>query len=342
MPAATRVFVADRTDEGVRLDVVLTRQLASVRSATRTRVQRWVDAGKVRINGRVTTRAARPLHAGDEVELELPWPRTVADHQPEDVALDVLFEDEHLLIVSKPAGMLVHPTGRHRTGTLFNALLWRAQTWSSGARPGLVHRLDRDTSGVIVVAKSRTVHARTVRLLRSGRARKRYLAIVAGAPPDAGIITTPLAKVSAAPPRMGPAPDGLACETRFEVRARGGGATGGLSLVACDLVTGRMHQIRAHLHASGWPIVGDPVYGPATTDATLPTGARAALASLGRQALHAWQLTLPHPVTDETVTVTAPVPADMRAVWAGAGDGLLQSADGAPVNSPALWSACRP
>ncbi len=315
--AATRSFVADRTDEGVRLDVVLTRQLSAVRTATRTRVQRWVEVGKVRINGRVTTRPARPLHAGDRVEVELPWRRTVADHQPEDIALDVLFEDEHLLIVSKPAGMLVHPTGRHRAGTLFNALLWRARTWRDGARPGLVHRLDRGTSGVIVVAKSRLVHARTVRLLRSGRARKRYLAIVAGTPPDAGVITMPLAKVSDAPPRMAPCDDGLACETRFEVQARGEGASAGLVLVACDLVTGRLHQIRAHLHASGWPIVGDPVYGPAALDVCVADDVRAAVALLKRQALHAWQLTLPHPVTEETIEVTAPVPADMRGLVGG-------------------------
>jgi 23S rRNA pseudouridine1911/1915/1917 synthase len=312
--AATRSFVVDRGDEGTRLDVLLTRQLAAGRSATRTRVQRWVDAGKVRINGRVTTRPARPVRTGDRVDLELPWRRTVTDHQPEDIALDVLFEDEHLLIVSKPAGMLVHPTGRHRTGTLFNALLWRARTWTDGARPGLVHRLDRDTSGVIVVARSRLVHARTVRLLRSGRARKRYLAIVAGEPPDAGVIRVPLAKVSEAPPRMGAREDGLACETRFEVQARGEGDSAGLALVTCDLITGRMHQIRAHLHASGWPIVGDPVYGPAVLDGRVAGDVRTAVESLKRQALHAWQLTLPHPVTEDMIDVTAPVPEDMRGI----------------------------
>lgn len=321
----SRTFVADRGDEGVRLDVLLTRQLTRLRSATRTRVQRWIDAGKVRVNGRVTPRPARPLHAGDVIEVELPWRRSLADHQPEDIPLEVLFEDAHLLIVSKPAGMLVHPTGRHRTGTLFNALLWQARRWPDGARPGLVHRLDRGTSGVIVVAKSRMAHARTVRLLRGGRARKRYLAIVSsrGAvmPPDAGTIRMPLTRVSDTPPRMGPAAAGagLACETRFEVLARGAGAAASLALLACDLVTGRLHQIRAHLQAAGWPIVGDPIYGPSVLDLQPPDDVRAAVAGLGRQALHAWQLALPHPTTDEVIEVTAPVPDELRAVMRAAG-----------------------
>lgn len=308
-----RTFVADRGDEGVRLDVMLTRQLTSLRTATRTRLQRWIEAGHVRINGRLTRRAARPLHAGDEVIVTLPWQRNVADHQPEDLPIEVLYEDEALLVVSKPGGMIVHPTGRHRTGTLFNALLWRAQSWGTAARPGLVHRLDRGTSGVIVVAKSRAVHARTVRLLRSDRARKRYLAVVAGNPPERGTIALPLERVSDAPPRMGvAATGGLPSTTVYEVLARGTGQAAGLALVACDLLTGRLHQIRVHLQASGWPIVGDPVYGPAALPDTVGDEVREAIDALGAQALHAWQLRLPHPVSDELLEVTAPLPGPFR------------------------------
>lgn len=317
MTLATRTIVADRGDDGVRLDVVLVRVLTAVRSATRTRVQQWIAAGNVSINGRVTKRPARALRTGDVVEITLPWQRTVARHEAEDLPIDVLYDDAHLMIVSKPAGMLAHPTGRHRTGTLFNALLWHARRWDTNARPGLVHRLDRDTSGLIVVAKSRTVHARTVRLLRSVKARKRYLAIVAGQPPDRGVIELPLVRVSDAPPRMGVAhTDGLPSTTRYEVLARGEGGTAGLALVACDLLTGRLHQIRVHLQASGWPIVGDPVYGPAALPLTLPDEVCAAIATLGRQALHAWQLTLPHPVTGEVLAVEAPLPAPMQALVA--------------------------
>lgn len=324
----TRTFVAERADDGTRLDVALTRWLAGVRTATRTRLQRWVDAGKVRINGRVTMRAARRLRAGDCVEIALPWRRRVADHQPEDVPLEVLYEDDHLLVVAKPAGMIVHPTGHHRTGTLFNALLWRARDWPSGTRPGLVHRLDRDTSGVVLVAKSRSVHARTVRLLRGPRARKRYLAVVAGEPPCSGVLRMPLMRVSDAPPRMGPAPpgEGLPCETRYDVLTRGSGVAAGLTLVACDLVTGRLHQIRAHLLAAGWPIVGDSVYGPDVIVSRLPPAgmplARRPADPLNsrhavcieRQALHAWQLVIPHPVSDDLLELTAPIPPDMQAV----------------------------
>ncbi len=312
-PPDTRAFAIDRQDEGQRLDVVLTRRLAGIRQATRTRVQQWVDAGLVQINGRRTLRPARPLHAGDIVEIALPWRREVTDHQPEDVPLTVLHEDAALLVVSKPAGMLIHPTGRHRTGTLFHALLWHARSWGTGARPGLVHRLDRDTSGVVVVAKSREVHARTVLLLRSRRARKRYLALVAGEPPPDGVLTMPLTRVSDSPPRMGVAEDGgLSCETRFAVVARGHDTTRHLALLACDLVTGRLHQIRAHLHAAGWPIVGDPIYGPVELPRELPPAVLSAIAGYRRQALHAWQLTLPHPVTGDHLHVTAPVPAELQ------------------------------
>lgn len=314
-----RSLVVDRTAEGVRLDVLLTRHLARLRTATRTRVQRWIAAGHVRINGRVTRRAARPLHAGDEVLIELPWRRTVADHQPEQIPLDILYEDDHLLIVSKPAGMLVHPTGRHRTGTLFHALLWRAQDWDSEARPGLVHRLDRGTSGVIMVAKSRPVHARAARMLRGPHARKRYLAIVAGDPPDEGVIRVPLTRLSDSPPRMGAASEGgLPCETRYRVLSRGRDGGAGLALVECTLVTGRLHQIRAHLHAAGWPIVGDPVYGPAPLDARLSGEVREVAQSLGRQALHAWRLSLPHAVTGVPIDVAAPVPPDLVALLTAA------------------------
>jgi 23S rRNA pseudouridine1911/1915/1917 synthase len=320
MTQATRTIVADRTDEGVRLDLTLVRLLANVRRVTRTRIQRWIAEGNVSINGRVTRRAARPLHAGDVVEVTLPWRRTTARHEPEDLPIGVVYEDAHLLVVSKPAGMVAHPTGRHRTGTLFNALLWHARSWGTDARPGLVHRLDRDTSGLIVVAKSRAVHARTVRLLRSRQARKRYLAIVAGDPPGEGVIALPLERVGDAPPRMGVArAGGLPSETRFEVLARGRGATEGLAVVACDLMTGRLHQIRVHLQASGWPIVGDPVYGPDTLPPTLSDQVREAILTLGRQALHAWRLALPHPVTGEPIEAEAPLPEPLQGLAAEIG-----------------------
>lgn len=316
----TRTYEVGRIDEGQRLDVVLTRRLATVRQATRTRIQRWIDAGHVQVNGRSASRPGRPLRVGDLIEITLPWMRAAADHQPEDVPLEVLHDDAALLVVSKPAGMLMHPTGRHRSGTLFHALLWQARSWGTGARPGLVHRLDRDTSGVVMVAKSREVHARAVTLLRGRRARKRYLAIVSGDPPPAGVLTTPLTRISDRPPRMGPAADGgLACETRYVVVGRGTGPSSGLAVLACDLVTGRLHQIRAHLHAAGWPIVGDPIYGPARLPEGLPDAVVAAIDGCRRQALHAWQLTMPHPVTDSVLEVIAPVPADMRAVLEAAG-----------------------
>lgn len=317
---AIRSFVANRGDDRHRLDLAIARHLADDWRASRTRVQRWVSEGRVHLNGAVATRAARPLNIGDQVEVRLPSARVRVQHVAEALDVPVLFEDEHLMVVSKPPGMLVHPTGRHRLGTLFNALLWHAQSWTTAARPGLVHRLDRDTSGVLLVAKSRAVHARAVTLLRSPRASKRYLALVVGHPPDAGAITTRLCKISEKPPRVGPAPDdGWPSETRYRTLTRGSDDAAGLALLECTLMTGRLHQIRAHLHGAGWPIVGDPVYGPAALPSTLSDDMRVVVAGMSRQALHAWQLTLPHPVTGELIAVSAPLPSDLSILLTRAG-----------------------
>lgn len=214
---------------------------------------------------------------------------------PEPVALDVLYEDDDVMAVNKPAGMVVHPTYRNVSGTLLNGILWRFRD-RSDIRPGLVSRLDKDTSGVVLVALSEGAHARIQRDAHAGRVTKEYLAIVTGTPdPPAGVITFPLRRDPSDRRRVAVDQTGAPCETRYRVLSGGKRC----SVVRCELVTGRSHQIRVHLSASGWPIVGDPTYGSPDP-------------RIGRQALHACRITFLHPATRERMSVEAPLPAEIE------------------------------
>lgn len=214
--------------------------------------------------------------------------------EPEPLPLAVLYEDDWVLVVDKPGGMVVHPTYRNWSGTLLNGLLWTLRDRRDAA-PRIVTRLDKETSGVVVVALSGAVHARLQREMAAGRIRKEYLAVVHGAPaPPRGSITFPLGRSAADRRRVVVDPAGRCCRTDYEVLERADGA----SLVRCDLITGRTHQIRVHFAACGWPIVGDRVYGrdPYAGE---------------RQALHAWRVSMPHPAGAQRLTVEARPPADV-------------------------------
>jgi len=212
---------------------------------------------------------------------------------PEAIALDVLYEDEWLMAVDKPAGMVVHPTYRNWSGTLLNGLLARVP---AGVQPRIVTRLDKDTSGVVVVALSAEVHKQLQRDGVAGRLQKEYLAIVRGVPaPPQGAIDGPLARSRADRRRVVVDAGGRQSRTTYNVVS----SDGGMSLVRCGLETGRTHQIRVHLASRGWPILGDLVYGEPFDGLT-------------RHALHAWRLTLPHPDTRTWLAPEAPIPADLR------------------------------
>ncbi|MBI4887056.1 MAG: RluA family pseudouridine synthase [Acidobacteria bacterium] len=214
--------------------------------------------------------------------------------EPERIDVAALYEDEWLLAVDKPPGMVVHPTYRNWSGTLLNGLLWRFRD-RPAIEPRIVTRLDKDTSGLVVVALNADVHARIQQDAAKGRIVKEYLAVVHGRPdPRRGAIALPLARSAADRRRVVVDPCGQESETRYEVLSEGP-----VSVVRCELITGRTHQIRVHLAARGWPILGDRVYG--TPDGTLP-----------RQALHAWRVSLPHPVSRDPVALEAPVPDDLR------------------------------
>jgi 23S rRNA pseudouridine1911/1915/1917 synthase len=216
--------------------------------------------------------------------------------EAEELALRVLYEDDSLLAVDKPPGVVVHPTYRNWSGTLLNALLWHVRE-KPGQRPSILTRLDKDTSGLVLAARTPQVQAIVQRDAAAGRVRKEYLAVVAAALAEGerGSIELPLARSLEDRRLVVVSASGARCETRYEVLA----SSAGRSLVRCELVTGRTHQIRVHLAARGWPILGDATYG--VTDP-----------AIARQALHAWRITLPHPATREVVVIESPWPAELR------------------------------
>jgi 23S rRNA pseudouridine1911/1915/1917 synthase len=314
------------------LDLVLRRHLADL-EATRTRVQTWIDGGTVSVNGRAVRRAATRVAAGDELTVDipdtaLPQRRTIEE---DPTPLDILFEDQYLVAVNKPAGMVVHPTHAQPAGTLLNRLMWYARRWPHGTRPSLVGRLDKLTSGVVLVAKTAPAHAALQRRLTANGAEKDYLAVVYGrVRPRSGAIDLPLRRDPDDRRRVITSESkGAVSVTQFERLAEVAARKAGLALVRCRLVTGRTHQIRAHLAARGWPLVGDPTYGEPRWMQVADTDLAQTLRAFPRQALHAWRLAFTHPITSARVVVEAPVPTDMRALLEKTGFcGVLQGSAG--------------
>ena len=313
-----RTFTTDRGDSGHRIDHVLRRHLADLEAATRTRVQRWIEDGAVSVNGRCVARTSTRIAAGDTISVSIPPAAEVG--RPPMLAsrdqLDILFEDEYLLAVNKPAGIVVHPTHAHATGTLMNALLWHARSWPPPSRPSIAGRLDKLTSGIVLVAKSAAMHAALQRAMAAADCEKDYLAIVYGrVAPAAGRIALRLSrdpldrrKVSASEHVGAPS------LTHFERVARVAARPVGLALLRCRLITGRTHQIRVHLSARGWPLVGDPTYGEPQWSRISDRELADALRAFPRQALHAGRIALVHPITRTRLEVEAPLPDDMRAL----------------------------
>jgi 23S rRNA pseudouridine1911/1915/1917 synthase len=320
-----RTLTADRGDAGLRLDLVLRRHLTDLDAATRTRVQAWIANGQVSVNGATVRRVAARTALGDVVSVQLqpadaPPPGVVA---AEDVGLQILFEDEHLLALDKPAGLVVHPTYKHANGTLLNALLWRARAWPAGQRPSLVGRLDKLTSGIVIVAKTPAIHAALQSAFATGSGAttaKDYLAVVYGRVKVAkGAIELRLRKDGSDRRRVVASADaGAASLTEFERIKRVAAPRVGLALLRCRLVTGRTHQIRVHLAARGWPIVGDAVYGEPHWSQIADAELAATLRAFPRQALHAWRTAFTHPVSRERLTIEAPLPPDLAALLAAA------------------------
>lgn len=284
------------------------RFVADATGLSRSHVQRLITDGRLTVEG-VPVRANTVVPAGTEVRLDVPEPTPLDLAPSTDINLSIVYEDDDLLIVDKPAGLVVHPSPGHHAGdTLVNALLARAGGAEYGgiagvARPGIVHRLDRDTSGLLMVAKHDAAQASLMTQLKARRIRKTYQALVAGEVAAAvGRIEAPVGRDPKHRTRMAVVPDGRPSITGYRVRERFTGWT----LLELDLVTGRTHQIRVHLEAIGHPVAGDPVYGTGTS--------RRGPDGLDRLFLHAWRLELAAPGDGHLIRATAPLPTELSVV----------------------------
>jgi 23S rRNA pseudouridine1911/1915/1917 synthase len=305
------------TGRGGRVD----RFAADLSGLSRSRVQRLISEGRVTADGQ-PVKANTVVPPGAILVIDVP-PVEPAGIEPEAIPLDIVYEDDEVLVVDKPAGLVVHPSPGHWSGTLVNALLARDTVYGGIAgveRPGIVHRLDRDTSGLLMVAKSDAAQASLMAQLKARRVKKTYLALVQGGVQAAiGRVEAPIGRDPKNRMRMAVVPDGRPSVTGYRVRERFAGWT----LLEVDLVTGRTHQIRVHLAALGHSVAGDTVYGTGT--------ARRGPEGLTRLFLHAWRLVFASPATGELVRLEAPLPAALEATLAG----LRAGADGALRPPPA-------
>jgi 23S rRNA pseudouridine1911/1915/1917 synthase len=298
--AALQSAIVPGAHAGQRIDQSLA-QLFPVYS--RSRLKDWLVAGRITVDGGRAS-PAQKVRGGEHVTLApFPEPSDLA-FEPEDIALPIVFEDESLIVVDKPAGLVVHPAAGNWSGTLLNALLFHDPRLASIPRAGIVHRLDKDTTGLMVVARTLVAQTDLVRQLQARTVGREYVALVHGVVAGDGTVDAPIGRHPRERTMMATVPSGKPAVTHYAVLERFAETT----LLRCRLETGRTHQIRVHLASIGHPLVGDPVY--------RGRGAKRAEIGFTRQALHAERLALRHPVTKEEMRWTAPIPADFAAVLA--------------------------
>ena len=284
-------FEVTAADAGPRLDQYLAARLPDL---SRSRIQALIKCGHIARNG-AAVRASETVRAGDILTVTIPPPIAV-ETRAQDIPLDVLFEDDDFIVINKPAGIVVHPAAGNPDGTLVNALLHHCRSLSGiggELRPGIVHRLDKDTSGCLVAAKNDVAHRSLVRQFAGREVTKIYLALAAGTPArESGVVEAAIGRHPVHRQKMAVLARGRAAKTSW----RALGPVPGGTLIECTLHTGRTHQIRVHLKHLGHPVLGDAVYGKRE--------------AFPRQMLHAWQLGFAHPRTGERVSFQSPIPAD--------------------------------
>ncbi|EHC18823.1 RluA family pseudouridine synthase [Fischerella thermalis CCMEE 5282] len=288
-------------EQGERLDRYLTERLTDL---SRSRVQQLIEQGQVQLNGKICTSKKTSVKQGDRICLEIP-PAEPLELTAQDIPLDILYEDDQLLILNKPAGLVVHPAPGHPDGTLVNAILAHCPNLpgiGGVQRPGIVHRLDKDTTGAIAIAKTEFAHQHLQAQLKAKTAQREYLGVVYGVPKtENGTIDLPIGRHPVDRKKMAvvsPEKGGRPATTHWRILER----LGNYTLMHFQLETGRTHQIRVHSAHIGHPIVGDPVY----------SSGRSVGVNLPGQALHAWRLRLQHPVSEEWIEVTAPIPQTFK------------------------------
>ena len=300
--------VNNQVDQGQRLDRWIAQQSQDI---SRSHLQKLIEQGNVAVNQQVCTSKKYLLQMGDAVDVHIPA-STPLTLQPEAIPLEVLYEDEHVIVINKPAGLVVHPAPGHQTGTLVHALLAHCQNNATGQsslsgiggveRPGIVHRLDKDTSGAIAIAKTDQAHHHLQDQLAAKTAQREYMAISYGNPKSpTGTINQPIGRHPVDRVKMAIVPEaegGRAAITHWQVQQR----LGNYTLIHFRLETGRTHQIRVHCATMGWPIVGDPLYSRGRSLSVKLTG----------QALHAWRLSFQHPVSQHWLQIEAPAPEEFH------------------------------
>ena len=323
VPTAERRFTVEAGRAGTRLDKALADWLPE---ASRSRLKQWIEAGAVRVNGG----AVRPRHAlvtGDEVVVEPQPAPEAAAFTPEAMPLAIVHEDASIVVLDKPAGLVVHPAAGHWSGTLLNGLLARFPELAAVPRAGIVHRLDADTSGLLVVARTVASQLDLVRQLQARSMRREYWAIVLGETPRRGVIDAPIVRDPRNPLRfrVSKAAAARSARTHYLRIATGEQAGAMLSWLACRLDTGRTHQIRVHFEHLGHPLIGDPVYRRRLP----PPLAEVPWRAFARQALHACRLGLDHPSTGRQMQWFRAPPADLAGLMTGLGF--------SPLDVPAQW-----
>ncbi|MBX3549707.1 MAG: RluA family pseudouridine synthase [Xanthobacteraceae bacterium] len=314
---------ANAEDKGARLDRFLA---AKIGELSRTRLKALILEGEVEVSGRTVRDPEYRVNAGDEIAVSIPEAEP-AKPAAENIPLDIVYEDKDVIVIDKPAGLVVHPAAGNRTGTLVNALIAHCGASLSGIggekRPGIVHRLDKDTSGLLVVAKNDHAHRSLSEQFadhgRTNELSRGYLAFAWGAPkPERGTIDAPIARDPRSRVKMAVKKGGKEAITHYEVLRKYPGSDGKpvASMIECELETGRTHQIRVHLAKAGHPLLGDAVYGAGfqSKAALLPREAQAALAALNRQALHAYRLAFSHPRTGKLLSFESKLPKELAAL----------------------------
>ncbi len=298
-----QLSIDDKTS-GLRLDQALSQLLPEY---SRSKIQDWIKQGFITLNDS-NPKPREKVYSGDRLQLDIPQTIKTYD-QPQAIEFGILYQDDALFVIDKPAGLVVHPAAGHQTGTLVNGLLHRDPALQQLPRAGIVHRLDKDTSGVMVVARNLQAHSALVEALQQRDVKREYVAIAQGVITAGRTIEQPIARHPVDRKRMAVRPDGKEAITRFSVRER----FRAHSLIDVQLQTGRTHQIRVHMAYLHHPLVGDPVYGGRLSlPKGISPGLEQVLRNFKRQALHAWRLSFQHPLSGEAMSFAAELPTDMQ------------------------------
>jgi 23S rRNA pseudouridine1911/1915/1917 synthase len=310
-PTGAFTFTVEKADHGKRLDLFLTEHLPA---QSRSQIQRYIRDGYILLNA-AQAKGGTKVREGDRISGQIPTPKA-SEILPEELPITFIYQDEHIMVVDKPAGMAVHPAGRVTSGTLVNALLFHVrdlQGVGGVLRPGIVHRLDKGTSGVMVVAKNDKAHEALVRQFKGREVKKIYLALVyARVEGEAGVISSPMGRHPTDRKRFSlRTQQPKEALTQWQVKER----FAGITYVQISPKTGRTHQIRVHMSSIGHPLVGDPLYTKKRwLDQIENLYLKERIKALGRQALHASHIAFRHPATGEPMEFTAPMPADMEEI----------------------------